>query len=142
MELFYTAENKPIMIEVGARLHGGIAPLLFKECYKDNILDTTVTYFIENKLPKNKKSKLNKNRKIIFLINSDENSLLDVESFKPKLSKLDSFIGAKIFFGNNEILPLTTDLTNIPGIVWLSHYDKKQIERDEFLFVLYLINIY
>lgn len=31
MELqFYTAENKPIMIEVGARLHGGIAPLLFK----------------------------------------------------------------------------------------------------------------
>lgn len=36
-------------------------------------------------------------------------SLLDVESFKPKLYKLDSFVGAKIFFGNNEILPLTTD---------------------------------
>lgn len=52
-------------------------------------------------------------------------SLLDVESFKPKLYKLDSFVGAKIFFGNNEILPLTTDLTNITGIVWLSHYNKK-----------------
>lgn len=81
MELFYTAENKPIMIEVGARLHGGIAPLLFKECYEDNLLDTTVTYFIENKLPKNKKSKLNKNGKIIFLINSDENIIIRCRIF-------------------------------------------------------------
>lgn len=79
--------------------------------------------------------------KIIFLINSDENIIIRCRIFKPKLYKLDSFVGAKIFFGNNEILPLTTDLTNITGIVWLSHYNKK-IERDEFLFVLYLINIY
>lgn len=132
MELFYTPENKPVMIEVGARLHGGIAPLLFKECYEDNLLDSTVNYFIEEQLPKNKKAKLNKNGKIVFLINTNENSSLEnVETFKSELSRLESFSGMKFFFGNNEILPLTTDLTNIPGIVWLSHHDKQQIERDE-----------
>ncbi|QRN40925.1 MAG: ATP-grasp domain-containing protein [Neisseriaceae bacterium] len=132
MELFYTSENKPVMIEVGARLHGGIAPLLFKECYDNSLLDSTVTYFIENTLPVNKKAKLNKHGKIVFLMNTNENSSLEnIELFKSDLSKLKSFSGVKLFFRNNEVLPLTTDLTNIPGIIWLSHHDKKQIECDE-----------
>lgn len=132
MELFYTSENKPIMIEVGARLHGGIAPLLFKECYDNNLLDSTITYFIEGYLPKNKKAKLNKNGKIIFLINTTNNtSLNNIDSFKSQLSELNSFSGVKMFFESNIKLPLTTDLTNIPGIVWLCHNDKEQIDYDE-----------
>lgn len=132
MEIFYTLENKPIMVEVGARLHGGIAPLLFKECYEDNLLDSTVNYFNKNNLPKSKKARLKKNGKIVFLMNKYENSILNnIDGFKYEISRLNSFFEMKIFCNESEILPLTVDLTNIPGIICLSHYNKKQIDHDE-----------
>lgn len=132
MELFNNTQNEPVMIEVGARLHGGIAPLLFKECYKNNLLDTTVNYFIENKLPQEKSAKLIKNGKIVFLINTQKDALFQNEEiFKISLSKLASFSGVKLFFEKDQAIPLTTDLTNIPGIVWLSHSNQEQIDNDE-----------
>lgn len=127
MELFYD-NNTPVMIEVGARLHGGIAPILFNDCYSPNLLDTVIDLYINDTLPSIDRAKMIKNGKIHFLANSHKDSFIkDSSVFHRELEKLSSFSGCKLFYSEREKLPLTTDLTNIPGIVWLSSDNKEQL---------------
>lgn len=132
MELFETTDKRPVMIEVGARLHGGIAPLLFKQCYENDLLSTVVNLYVDNMLPPIASAIQIKKGKIIFLFNEKEGSYLnDVTSFQNKIAQLPCFKGMKLFFEQSQKIPRTTDLTNLPGIVWLAGDKREDLNKQE-----------
>lgn len=115
LELIWT-KTGPVMVEVGARLHGGIAPLLFNECYSNGLLETAVSLCSDNF--NSKPAILGTNGRIIFLIN--EKADRHVSNTARLVSDFQSIPGVstvKLFFGDNSPIPLTTDLANCPGII-------------------------
>lgn len=115
MELMNT-EDGPVMIEAGARLHGGIAPILFEQCYDKGLLSSSIRLITEDYIGEN--SRLIKNARIIFLINENESKYVsDVNELAKQIKAIDNVGVVKLFFKNNEIIPLTTNLANCPGIV-------------------------
>ncbi|WP_345828737.1 ATP-grasp domain-containing protein [Erwinia sp. HDF1-3R] len=115
IEIMNTA-NGPTMIELGARLHGGIAPLLFEECYSPGLLKSSIELLINefDITP----SILIKKARIVFLVNENESfSIPDAHGLENKLNDIHGVNHIKLFIKNNENIPLTTDLSNCPGIV-------------------------
>ncbi|GAA5106284.1 ATP-grasp domain-containing protein [Bartonella jaculi] len=83
MEIMQTARG-PVMIEVGARLHGGIAPALFAHCYEEGLLESSVNLIagVFSEAP----SRFKKKGRIIFLINKvDGRFIKDVNLWQQKL---------------------------------------------------------
>ncbi|BFU60663.1 MULTISPECIES: ATP-grasp domain-containing protein [Rodentibacter] len=131
MELFHNDE-RTVMIEAGARLHGGVAPLLFKQCYQPDLLNSLVYLYTNDRLKVNGKSKLKTNGKIVFLINTHYDTYIqNSDLLEAEFSQISTFSGGKIFFEEGKKLPLTKDLTNIIGIVWLVADDLEKLNQDE-----------
>lgn len=115
----------PVMIEMGARLHGGVAPIIFEKCYQPNLLELSVynylnqdlTQFYESTKDNIFYSKILNKSKVVFLINHKNKSKLDNKLFLSKIKNLPSFYEVKII--NNDILPITVDLLSCPVLVCL-----------------------
>ena len=115
----------PVMIEMGARLHGGVAPIIFEKCYQPNLLELSVynylnqdlTQFYESAKDNIFYSKILNKSKVVFLINHKNKSKLDNNLFLSKIKNLPSFYEVKII--NNDILPITVDLLTCPVLVCL-----------------------
>lgn len=115
----------PVMIEMGARLHGGVAPIIFEKCYQPNLLELSVynylnqdlTQFYESAKDNIFYSKILNKSKVVFLINHKNKSKLDNKLFLSKIKNLPSFYEVKII--NNDILPITVDLLSCPVLVCL-----------------------
>ncbi|WP_144753073.1 ATP-grasp domain-containing protein [Bartonella saheliensis] len=115
MEIMQTARG-PVMIEVGARLHGGIAPILFAHCYEDGLLESSVNLIAGVFSPT--PSRFKKKGRIIFLINKIDNHIIkDINLWKQKLHSWENVVHFMLFFKENEPLPLTIDLNTCPAIV-------------------------
>ncbi|WP_244614014.1 ATP-grasp domain-containing protein [Bartonella kosoyi] len=115
MEIMHTARG-PVMIEVGARLHGGIAPTLFAHCYENDLLESAVNLIAGNFSPT--PSRFKKKGRIIFLINTiDGHIIKDVNLWKQKLHSWENVVHFMLFFKENEPLPLTIDLNTCPAII-------------------------
>lgn len=129
MELILSDEG-PVMIEAGARLHGGVAPSLFMECYAPDLLGMAVDLYTGLK-PKAAPSKKIRDGRIVFLINRVAGATLQIDLTKVgQLKALNAYKGHKLFVGD-EPLPLTIDLATCPGIVWLAHEQVARINADE-----------
>lgn len=115
----------PVMIEMGARLHGGVAPIIFEKCYQPNLLELSVcnylnqdlTQFYESAKDNIFYSKILNKSKVVFLINHKNKIKLDNKLFLSKIKNLPSFYEVKII--NNDILPITVDLLSCPVLVCL-----------------------
>lgn len=115
----------PVMIEMGARLHGGVAPIIFEKCYQPNLLELSVynylnqdlTQFYESAKDNIFYSKILNKSKVVFLINHKNKTKLDNKLFLSKIKNLPSFYEVKII--NNDILPITVDLLSCPVLVCL-----------------------
>ncbi|AGA64646.1 hypothetical protein B488_06540 [Liberibacter crescens BT-1] len=117
LEIMNTKKG-PTLIELGARLHGGIAPLVFKKCYSPGLLQSFVDVLTQefNTAPSTLKNKA----RIVFLINENENvKIPDINTLQDKIKAIHGVEHVKLFINNNEIIPLTIDLGNCPGIVSL-----------------------
>ncbi|WP_273757387.1 ATP-grasp domain-containing protein [Bartonella sp. AU55XJBT] len=115
MEIMQTAHGL-VMIEVGARLHGGIAPSLFAHCYEDDLLKSSVNLIAGVFSPT--PSRFKKKGRIIFLINKiDGHIIKDVNLWKKKLHSWENVVHFMLFFKENEPLPLTIDLNTCPAII-------------------------
>ncbi|WP_375644406.1 ATP-grasp domain-containing protein [Bartonella sp. MR100HLJHH] len=115
MEIMQTARG-PVMIEVGARLHGGIAPTLFAHCYEDDLLESSVNLIA--RVFSQKPSHFKKKGRIIFLINKiDGHIIKDVNLWQQKLHSWENVVHFKLLFKENEPLPLTIDLNTCPAII-------------------------
>lgn len=130
MELLDSADG-PVMIEVGARLHGGVAPSLFQECYAPDLLSVAVEAYLGFE-PASAASRLIRPGRIVFLINRRLGARLarDEQRFAA-LQAIPSFRGFKPFAEPDEALPLTRDLASCPGIVWLAAAGEEELDRDE-----------
>ncbi|MCL1623165.1 ATP-grasp domain-containing protein [Moraxella sp. Tifton1] len=115
----------PIMIEIGARLHGGVAPIIFEKCYRPNLLELSVANYLNQDLTRFYKkvedqifySEMFNKAKVVFLINSQKNGKLDERLFLSKIQSLPSFYQVKIIA--NGIMPITVDLLTCPVLVCL-----------------------
>ena len=117
-------KEEPIMIEVGARMHGGIAPDLFNHCYDPSLLEISVKSYLGMGC---KETTLREEGKIIFLISEKEGM------FKPnfeELKKLSSYKGSANFIKEGDNLKKTVDLNTCPGIFWLSNSNIQILEED------------
>jgi biotin carboxylase len=130
MELLWNDQG-PVMIEAGARLHGGIAPALFNDCYLPTLLDLAVDAYIGRPILTQQCERIRYGR-IVFLINDRAHPYQGVaEASEALLRQLPSYRGHKIFHVPGEVLPLTIDLATCPGIVWFAHHDAQQLGKDE-----------
>lgn len=130
MELI-VGDDGPVMIEAGARLHGGVAPSLFAACYAPDLLTLAVDAYSGGTVPKRASEKISDGR-IVFLINRVAQGCLSVDAEKlRRLQTLSSYRGIKLFVAADEPLPLTVDLATCPGIVWLAHEHVTQLNADE-----------
>ena len=115
LELIWT-KTGPVMVEVGARLHGGIAPLLFNECYSNGLLETAVSVCSDHF--NSKPAILGTNGRIIFLINEKpDRHITDTSRLISDFQSIQDVSTVKLFFSDNTPIPLTTDLANCPGII-------------------------
>lgn len=129
LELILTSTG-PVMVEVGARLHGGVAPVLLDECYSDGLLKTAVSLYADNF--DSEPAVLKKSGRIIFLINEEQDRR--VANTSRLISNLQSIHGVstvKLFFGDNDLIPLTTNLIDCPGIVTAVAEDEATLDTIE-----------
>ncbi len=104
MELIQTRQT-PVLIEVGARLHGGIAPLLFEECYTDGLLSSAAGLVSASFSTQH--SKRIKRARIVFLITENMGIILkNRESLLQKLTAVTGVRQVKLLFRENETLPI------------------------------------
>lgn len=128
MEIMLTARG-PVMIEVGARLHGGMAPQIFSRCYQPHLLESAVSAYLSHPILED--GHLIKQARIVFLINEKINYRLDDEKFLQKISLCPSFVDAIFPYKSASPLPLTVDLLSCVGYISLVSDNLLQIERDE-----------
>lgn len=127
MEIMHN-ENKTVMIEAGARLHGGIAPQIFRACYQPDLLTLAVQGYLNQPLTETKVKQTHFAR-VIFMINQREKASLDVEKFQQAIQHFPSYRECIISCVNN--IPLTTDLLTCPCFVALTSSSQEQIIQDE-----------
>lgn len=126
MEIMHN-ETRTVMIEAGARLHGGIAPLVFQNCYQPDLLSLAINaYLDEIDMEMTKQTQF---ARVVFMINQKSNAVLDVNGFHQEVKKLPSFKDCVVALTNP--LPLTTDLLTCPCLVSLVSNNQESIERDE-----------
>ncbi|WP_019220769.1 ATP-grasp domain-containing protein [Bartonella senegalensis] len=95
MEIMQTARG-PVMIEVGARLHGGIAHTLFAHCYEDDLLKSSVNLIagVFSQTP----SRFKKKGRILFLINKTEDCIIkDMSLWRKQLHSLKNVVHFMLF---------------------------------------------
>jgi len=132
MELIWSPQG-PVMIEAGARLHGGVAPQLFAQCYEPHLLELATQAYVHgnlNGVPA--AARLVRPGRIVFLITDEAHEFTGVpDDTMRALAALPSYQGHKQFHQPGEWRPLTVDFATCPGIVWLSHEDPRQMLADE-----------
>lgn len=122
-------EKSCVMIEVGARMHGGVAVSLFNHTYSPNLLDMSINSYIDKS--KLQDSKCTENGFIYFLKTTKEFKMPKVSGeLDKKLKELNSFKGIKLFFGEDDICKPTTDLYSSIGIIYFSNKNRDVIEND------------
>jgi biotin carboxylase len=120
-------KEDPVMIEVGARMHGGVAPSLFEYCYKPPLLEASVDSYLG---AKGRDAELIENGRIEFAINTKEGTALKLNQNKINdLQNTEGYKGHKIFFKEGDILPKTVDLATTPAISFLSHKNERQLNQ-------------
>jgi biotin carboxylase len=130
MELIWS-EQGPVMIEAAGRLHGGIAPQLFKVCYAPDLLSLSVRSHAADR-PVVDEACMKRFGRIAFFVSEHTSKFpgLTIEEVKAMRS-LPSYCGHKMFVRPGEMLTKTVDFATCPGVVWLAGLDRSDIEHDE-----------
>ncbi|MGL5087729.1 MAG: ATP-grasp domain-containing protein [Clostridium sp.] len=132
MELI-NSKNGPVMIEAGARLHGGVAPYLFNYTYSPNLLELSVDAYL-GKLPKLNydKVKLESVGKVCFFYSNIETEFkMPSKENLEKLSLIPEYLGHKYYITEGQLTPLTIDVVTCPGLFWLCSKDPIILEKRE-----------
>ena len=130
MEIIWS-QTGPVMIEAGARLHGGIAPKLFSETYAPDLLTLSVQSYL-NEMPtvKDEKVKLICSGKIGFLYSDSQKSFVPIDIQKESVLKRNlAYRDHKYFIKPGMLTPITTDFATCPGLFWLCHLDPLELEN-------------
>ncbi|GAA5786832.1 ATP-grasp domain-containing protein [Chitiniphilus shinanonensis] len=130
MELIWS-DDGPVMIEAGARMHGGVAPALFGDCYSPNLLELAVDAYLGRPIDKLEAQRRQYGR-IVFLIGRREGIYPGPSPvYEANLRQLPSYRGHRIFISQGERMVPTVDLATCPGIVWLASPIPEQLDIDD-----------
>ncbi|WP_375591773.1 ATP-grasp domain-containing protein [Chitiniphilus eburneus] len=130
MELIWS-DDGPVMIEAGARMHGGVAPALFNDCYSPNLLDLAVDAYLGKPIDTLLAERRQFGR-IVFLIGRKEGIYPGPSPvYEANLRQLPSYRGHRIFVSQGERMVPTVDLASCPGIVWLASRIPEQLDIDD-----------
>lgn len=125
-------EQGPVLIEMGARLHGSIDPHAITNCTGTNHVELTVdSYFSPSAFVEIRKQThpLCKNCLCVALISKVSGKVEAIPGLD-EVRKLPSFFSADIGVGVGDLLKETCDLASSPGIIYLVHEDKSLLWRD------------
>ncbi|MDV5169708.1 ATP-grasp domain-containing protein [Photobacterium rosenbergii] len=130
MEVILSPERGPVMIEAANRLHGGVAPSLFEQCYTTSLLDALAKLIIHNTVPK-QGSELSKPGKIYFYSNSNLRMFSGFsDTDKDELLRIPSVIDYLLTVTPGSYLPVTVDLLTCPCLVWMANESEEQLQSD------------
>ncbi|MBY0545342.1 MAG: ATP-grasp domain-containing protein [Gammaproteobacteria bacterium] len=125
------APNGPRLIEVGSRLHGGVAILAVRLATGTSQLDLTLDYLISNIPFTGQTPFVLKNQvKIVFLISNKSGKITKLSDKVEAIKQLPSFGFMKSSLKKNTLVTTTVDLFTSPGLIILSHPDPQQIDTD------------
>ncbi|WP_413740353.1 ATP-grasp domain-containing protein [Sodalis sp. RH14] len=126
-------DKGPVLVEVGARLHGGItSPQVIESCsVKGPVTLLVDCYTNENEFHKctGLPNLFNSHAVAFTFANKKAGILTEIPAIKI-LSNLSSFFSLKLNVKNGDYLKFTTDLYSSPGWVVLKNKDENQLEID------------
>lgn len=128
MEIIW-AEDGPVMIEAGGRLHGGVAPLLFQQVYTPDLLSLAMDSYLGSPRPRNDAVSQFSHGRIGFF-SADEQRTFDVPSAHVIQSAMTdpAYCGHRYFIEPGTITSVTIDFATCPGLFWIHHASKQQLE--------------
>ncbi|WP_180958478.1 ATP-grasp domain-containing protein [Vibrio sp. vnigr-6D03] len=123
----------PVLIEVGARIHGGYTPRTVQNFSSVSQLDLTVDAFTNHSRFKERTSQpptFHKKALVQFFISTEEGKVEDVNG-KEQLSKLDSYFDSVWGIAPQSKVSKTVDLFTSPGWVVLMNESANALNRDK-----------
>lgn len=130
MELIDSKTKGPVMIEAATRLHGGVAPALFYECYTPHLLQNLaeLILFPDQELTSSCLSQ----HGYIYFHSTDCTGIYRgmPDAIKENILSLESVKGLNILIENNSLYKITSDLLTCPAIAWFAHKSSSQIQND------------
>lgn len=127
------SNGEPVLVEVGARMHGGNIPAVVQKCAKWSQIELLVDSYIDHpSFYRRAKEQLTLDRKILihFYISSDDGKLKSIRE-KNVVESLPSYFDAFWYVKPGDTITETVDLYTCPLKVILTHDNIQQIEADK-----------
>lgn len=122
----------PVLIEIGARLMGGVNPPAFEACLGTNLVRLTLDAYLSPSsfLPLcGRPYTLQKTAYTVFLISNVEGKIEAIPLVE-RVRRLESFFDISLSVRIGARIERTLDVFSMPGIVFLVHADSAVLERD------------
>ncbi|EIK94699.1 hypothetical protein PMM47T1_20423 [Pseudomonas sp. M47T1] len=131
MEIIWSADG-PVMIEAGARLHGGIAPRLFQQVYQPDLLSLAIDSYLGRPAPSGPGYSRQTHHGRIGFFWATRQATFDGPGYERMVSagKVPGYGGHRYFVSPGSEVPATIDFATCPGLFWLSHDDAHQLDRN------------
>ncbi|WP_306553609.1 ATP-grasp domain-containing protein [Acidovorax sp.] len=129
--MWLSARNEPVLVEVAARMHGGLGAVVPKLVYGTNQVELTIDAFTEGRQFKSnlvRPSIQHGHLVEVFLISGSEGKVCGYPVHN-LLSKLQSYVSHNLWI-RDDLVRVTRDLWTSPGVVILQHTDRSALERD------------
>lgn len=131
-EYMFTASG-PILIEVAARISGGVHPAANDASVDCNQIDLSTEAYTSSLSFEQKCNKPYVRKRHFYQVlmsSSKEGKLGDINFFFEKLKQLKSYFDCRLRFAQGDNISITTNLVTSLGSVYLVHADKNIIEND------------
>lgn len=127
------SNGEPVLVEVGARMHGGNIPAVVQKCAKWSQIELLVDSYIDHpSFHRRAKEPLHLDRKILihFYISGEGGKVKAVRG-QSVIENLPSYFDAFWYVKQGESIAETVDLYTCPLKVILTHDNAQQIEEDK-----------
>ena len=130
-ELILTTEGT-VLLETGARLHGGLGPKIIEACCSVSLIDLTVDAYLDQAAFERKTrcpATLKRSATELFLVNKKQ-GWLSQNNLEKEAKKLSSYYLHSCSVEVNQKIAKTIDLMSSPGSIVLLDEDPVQIHKD------------
>ncbi|EHL5833385.1 ATP-grasp domain-containing protein [Salmonella enterica] len=127
------SNEEPVMVEVGARMHGGNIPAVVQKCAKWSQIELLVDSCIDHpSFYRRAKEPLHLDKQILihFYISGEGGKLKSIRG-QSVVENLPSYFDAFWYVKPGEVITETVDLYTCPLKVILTHDNAQQIEEDK-----------
>ncbi|MBK5013393.1 ATP-grasp domain-containing protein [Pantoea sp. S62] len=126
------SETGPVLVESGARMHGGLGPRLVEECNSHSLIDLSLMARISPQefADKTDAHPVLKRYAIEYFLSSADSGIVKAVNIESLCSSLKSYGFTVCKYRTGDYLQKTVDLVTSYGRVVLFNSDKKQLNTD------------